>query len=105
MVERKLKIAVIAMMIIAGIYAFDDFYKAGGITGYAVNSASGRVDCSDTDNGNPFMAGITDSTAYPDGYRTDKCYGNELLEYYCTETGPDARAVNCPNGCIDGACK
>ena len=105
MVERRLKIAVIAMMIIAGIYAFDDFYKASGITGYTVNTASGKQPCSDTDDGNPFIAGITDSPIYSKGYETDKCYGNELLEFYCTETGADARAVNCPNGCVDGACK
>ncbi|MAG16003.1 hypothetical protein CMO88_02995, partial [Candidatus Woesearchaeota archaeon] len=61
-------------------------------------------DCSDTDNNNPSVAGITSSEIYANGYSEDTCVGNDLLEFYCGSNGPDVRAVNCINGCFAGAC-
>jgi len=103
MVERTLVSLVLVMMVVAGLHAFDNYYDAGGVTGYAVNTALG-YDCSDTDNNNPSVAGITSSEIYANGYSEDTCVGNDLLEFYCGSNGPDVRAVNCINGCFAGAC-
>jgi hypothetical protein len=101
--ERKLKIWVVLMMAIAGMYAFDTYYDAGGVTGLVVNTASG-ADCRDSDNHDPYAAGITTSSIYPNGYAEDACVGNDLLEFYCSGSGPDAVGVRCPKGCFAGAC-
>ncbi len=100
MVEKKLVPLVVLMMMIAGIYAFDLYYDAGGVTGFAVNSAQGAP-CSETDGNNPKVAGIT---SYDLFQTEDACVGNDLLEFYCSEKGPDVRAVSCLNGCFAGAC-
>ncbi len=100
MVEKKLAPLVVLMMLVAGIYAFDQYYDAGGVTGFAVNSAQG-ASCSETDGNNPRVAGIT---SYDSLQTEDACVGNELLEFYCSEKGPDVRAVSCRNGCFAGAC-
>ncbi len=101
--ERKLVPWVVLMMVVAGIYAFDNYYNAGGITGFAVNSAQG-ASCSETDNNNPNVPGITTSEIYASGQAEDTCVGDDLLEFYCSEKGPDIRAVSCVNGCFAGAC-
>ncbi len=100
MVEKKLVPWVALMMAIAGIYAFDLYYDAGGVTGFVVNSAQG-VSCSETDGNNPSVAGVT---SYGSGQAEDACVGNDLLEFYCSESGADVRAVSCQNGCFAGAC-
>ncbi len=100
MVEKKLVPLVVLMMLVAGIYAFDQYYDAGGVTGLAVNSAQGAP-CSETDGNNPKVAGIT---SYDSLQAEDACAGNDLLESYCSENGPDVRAVSCWNGCLAGAC-
>ena len=104
MVEKKLKVAVIAMMLVAGLYAFDGYYNSAGITGLVVNSAAGSYDCSDSDGNNPYVAGFTSSEIYENGYAEDACVGSDLLEFYCASGGPDVRAVSCPKGCFSGAC-
>ena len=101
--ERNLKVMVVAMMIVAGIYAFDLYYDAAGITGLVVNTAAG-VGCSDADNNDPYSAGLASSSIYAEGYIEDTCVGNDLLEFYCSGEGPDVRAVRCPKGCFAGAC-
>jgi len=101
--EKHLKIGVIAMMVLAGLYAFDVYYDAAGVTGFVVNSAV-EIDCSDSDGGDSYAAGVTSSSIYPDGYAEDVCVGNDLLEFYCGGNGPDVRAVSCPKGCFAGAC-
>ncbi|MBI2664917.1 hypothetical protein HYX10_06280 [Candidatus Woesearchaeota archaeon] len=100
MVENSLKFGVIAMMLIAGIHAFDTYYEAGGATGYAVAG----VDCNDADGGNPNIAGFTESSIYSNGFAADTCVGDDLLEFYCSGKGPDVRAVKCAKGCYAGAC-
>jgi len=105
MVERRLKIAVMAMMLLAGLYAFDLYYGAAGITGYTINSAANIYDCSESDDNIATIAGITTSDLYESGYAEDTCVGDTLLEYFCTDKGPDVRIVNCPTGCFAGACQ
>ena len=99
--ERALKVGVVLMMVFAGLYGFDLYYESGGVTGYVVNTA---VDCSDADNNNPYVAGVTSSSIYEDGYEEDTCVGDDLLEYYCAANGPDVRAVHCSRGCTAGTC-
>lgn len=103
MVEKKLVPLVVLMMAIAGIYAFDLYYDAGGVTGFVVNSAQG-TSCSETDGNNPDVTGVTTSDVYAAGQSEDVCVGNDLLEFYCSENEPDVRAVSCQNGCFAGAC-
>lgn len=104
MAERTLVPLVVLMMALAGIYAFDSYYSAAGVTGYAVNSAAGIYDCSDTDSNNPYVAGITSSGIYANGYAEDVCVGSDLLEFYCSSSGPTVRGVRCSSGCFAGAC-
>jgi len=103
MVEKKLKIWVIAMMVVAGIYGFDTYFDAAGVTGYVVNSAISS-DCTDSDNNDIYATGITSSEIYANGYAEDTCAGDDLLEFYCSSKGPDVRAVHCNYGCFAGAC-
>ncbi len=98
--ERKLVPWVVLMMVVAGLYAFDQYYDAGGVTGFAVNSAQGAP-CSETDSNNPGVPGVT---SYGSGELKDACVGDDLLEFYCSEKGPDVRAISCANGCFAGAC-
>ena len=86
-----------AMMLLAGLYAFDLYYGAAGITGYTINSAANIYDCSESDDNRVTVAGITTSDLYESGYA--------LLEYFCTDKGPDVRIVDCPTGCFAGACQ
>ena len=32
------------------------------------------------------------------------CVGDDLLEYYCDEDGPDVQIFDCPYGCDLGIC-
>jgi len=108
MAERTLVPLVVFMMAIAGLVAFDSYYSAAGLTGYAINTAntvSKSVDCSDSDNNNHLVAGLTYSSIYESGYQEDVCVGNDLLEYYCDGSGPNVRAVSCFFGCTEGACE
>ena len=104
MVERSLVTWVVLMMAVGGLYAFDSYNDAGGVTGLVVNTASGSVDCTDSDNNNQYVAGVTSSSLYDRGYAEDSCVGNDLLEYYCSEDGPSVRGVSCLRGCSAGAC-
>lgn len=101
MAERWAVPLVVLMMGISGLYAFDEYFGAGGPTGLVVNTVQA---CSDTDNNNPEVAGVTISDAYENGAADDRCVGSDLLEFYCTEPGPDVRKVSCRNGCSFGAC-
>ncbi len=100
MVEKKLVPLVVFMMLVAGIYAFDQYYNASGITGFVVNTAQ-DASCSETDDNNPLVAGIM---SYDTLQSEDACVGDDLLEFHCSEDGPDVRAVSCLNGCFAGAC-
>ena len=100
--ERKLIPFVVLMMALAGLFAFDNYYAAAGVTGAVVHA--GAYSCSDTDNGDPYGQGITSSELYEDGFTQDRCVGDDLLEFYCTDDGPDVAIINCPRGCSEGAC-
>ena len=102
MAERWLAPVVVLMILVAGVYGFDTYYGPLGPTGFIINTA--QIDCSETDSNDPSTAGRTYSPIYENGYETDQCVGNDLLEFYCGNDGPDARAVNCQNGCEAGAC-
>lgn len=105
MAERWLVPLVVMMMGISGLYAFDQFYGAAGpTTGFAVNTQMAAATCSDSDSNDPKVPGVTISEIYESGAADDTCVGSDLLEYYCTETGPDVRKVSCRNGCSFGAC-
>ena len=101
MVEKVLVPLAVVMMAAAAIYAFSA-HPSAGITGAAV--AGGEYDCVDSDNNDPFTAGIIVSDIYPEGFAKDTCVGNDLLEYYCSGSDPAVRAVSCPRGCIADAC-
>ena len=101
MAEKILAPLVVVMMAAAVIYAFSA-HPSAGITGAAVTT--GEYGCVDSDNNNPFVAGITASDVYPEGFAKDTCVGNDLLEYYCSGSDPDLRTVTCANGCMADAC-
>ena len=101
MVERILVPLVLVMIAAAAIYAFAN-HPSLGVTGASV---SNQISCTDTDNGDPYTAGVTISEIYPDGRAQDTCVGNDLLEYYCSGGEPEIRAVSCSNSCVAGACR
>jgi hypothetical protein len=100
MSERMMIPVVVIMMALAMLFAFDN-YSTAGISGYA--TASG-IDCSDSDGNNDLVSGVTSSSIYANGYEQDRCVGDDLLEFYCGQNGPDVRIVNCYFGCSAGAC-
>jgi len=74
--EKKLVPWVVLMMALGLLYAFDNYYDASGVTGRIINSAAGIYDCSDADNNEARIAGVTTSDIYEDGYAEDTCVGN-----------------------------
>lgn len=68
----------------------------------------GSADCTDSDGGiNYYIKGATSGVS-DDGIwnRVDYCDGGKVTEYNCNENNPqDGAGFDCPNGCVDGACK
>ena len=104
MAERVLGPVVVMMLLVAGIYGFDVYNQNGGITGFVVNTEQAPP-CSETDsNDDPSTRGTVSSPIYEGGQETDRCVGDDLLEFYCGENGPEVRGVTCQFGCFEGAC-
>lgn len=104
MVERTLVPLVIGMMVIAGLYGFDQYYENAGISGNVVYNADSVGDCRDTDNGDIYVTGVAISE-FADLEETDRCVGDDLIEYYCSDHGFDTAVVTCRDGCDAGSCR
>ncbi len=95
-----------------------DGKKIVNYTTVSVNSGDNSVGCTDSDGGkNYYMKGIgqgiivlANGAEVLSEPQTDSCrpiaanVSTSVNEYYCDEKYLKSEIVNCPNGCLDGAC-
>ncbi|TFG35590.1 MAG: peptidoglycan-binding protein [Parcubacteria group bacterium] len=61
-------------------------------------------DCVDSDKGiDQYVYGKVVEKTYASYY--DTCEGNQLKEWYCSDSGKSYKYIDCPFGCVDGVCK
>ncbi len=112
---EKFKALTFVMMAIAGLYVFDGFslspLAGDGVTGLAISEqvmSTQDVSCSDSDNRDYYTQGTTYARLFQANGeipKADTCEGSSLVEYYCVLDEPQVEFYDCPEDCVNGACK
>jgi len=90
----------IVLIIVLIIIAIGLYFLIPKFTGNVVSQSN----CIDSDGKDYYTKGNVEQGPTINGI--DYCYNKEQLkEYYCEEDTLKVEVYNCPDGCVDGACK